>query len=121
MITLDIPVVVNKTLGGNDPVSFDKLVAVKTEAFPVTAQINAQIRLTASADPTMDPFMGSVKIDAASGTMLFEIPQLDFKRRIAMSAAQRSAATAFIASKQDGVESTFITLGAVAGVQSAGV
>lgn len=119
MITLTTPPVVRSVLGGNTTVSYDRFVLSQVVHDPVAQTINGLVRLTSTAEPTMNPITGRFRL---SGTILeIDVEQLDFYRRLTLTTQQRDVYRAWITQAQDQVEAGFVSLGVVAGAQSSGV
>lgn len=118
MITLTTPPAVKSVLGGNTTVGYNKFILSQIVHDPVNQTINGLVRLTSTAEPTMTPIDGRFLL---SGTVLeIAVEQLDFYRRVTLTTQQRDAYRAWITASQDQIEQGFVSLGVVAGVQSAG-
>lgn len=120
MITLTNPKQVNSVLGGTDTVNYDKFVLQSITYEVVTGRINGQIRITSTGVPGMTPIIGTLVI-APNGLLTVEVQQLDFYRQMTLTGPQNAAVQAMIRDAQSALESGLITVGVVAGVQSAGV
>jgi len=120
MITLNTPPAVTSVLGGTDTVSYDKFVLSSITYDPVNQTVNAQVRITSTAQQDMQPITGSMSVNRATGKLEIAVQQLDFYRRVALSGAQSTALEDHIRSTQHTLENSLITLGMVAGTQSAG-
>jgi hypothetical protein len=120
MITLTTPSQINSILGGNAPVSYDKLVVSPMNFNPVDQTIVGQIRLTSTADPAMDAVTGSLRVDVSKSELLIDVPQVDFRRRIVLSAGQKTSVLSMIESAQASVENGLVALAVISGTRSAG-
>ena len=121
MITLTTPAEVNSVLGGNAPVSYNKLVLGPFTMDGVTQTITGTLRLTATGAPTMQAILGTLRINVPAAELLIEVAQLDFYRRIVLSSAQNTAILAQIEAAQLQIENGLITLAVIAGTRTAGV
>ena len=104
MITLTTPADVNSVLGGNAPISYNKLVLGPFTMDGVTQMIT-----------------GTLRINVPAAELLIEVAQLDFYRRIVLSSAQNTAILAQIEAAQAQIENGLITLAVIAGTRTAGV
>lgn len=120
MITLTTPAQINSVLGGNAPVAYDKLVTTPLSFDPVNQAITGQLRLTSTANATMQPITGTLRISVPNAELIIEVAQLDFYRRIVLSSPQNDAVLAIIETAQKGVEDGLVSLGVIQGVRSAG-
>lgn len=120
MITLTTPPSINSVLGGNTPVGYNRLVLAPFTMDPVTLLISGAIKLTSTASPTMQPILGRLNINASTGILEVDVAQLDFYRKIQLSAAQITSVTTIITNAQNGLESGLVSLGIIAGTQSTG-
>src|SRR5688572_7241082 len=98
MITLTTPAQINSVLGGNAPVGYDKLVLSPFTMDPVQGTVHGTLRLTSNASPDMQAITGTLSI--VGSTLIVEVAQLDFYRRITLSAGQRTSVTGIIANAQ---------------------
>lgn len=121
MITLTTPNQINSVLGGNAPIAYNKLVLGPFTMDGVLQTITGVLRMTSTANPTMQPITGTVRINVPGAEVIIEVPQLDFYRRVVTSGAQNTAIIAQIEAAQAQVENGLITLGVIAGVRAAGV
>lgn len=121
MITLTTPIAVKSQIGGSATVNYDKLFFSRIEYNPETLHINATFKVVSTATPEMNPITGTLDIDVATGKFSCESSQLDFYRRINLSAGQKTQVTTVIRDAQNVLEASLITLGVAAGNQSAGV
>jgi hypothetical protein len=123
MITLTTPHPVNSVLGGDAPIDYDKLVLAPFTMDGVAKIITAQVRMTSTGNASMQPIIGLLKINANAGVadLVIEVGQMDFYRRIALSAGQITAVLNQIEAAQAQLENGLIALGVVAGTRSAGV
>ena len=121
MITLTSPAQINSVLGGSAPVGYDRLVLNPYTMDPSALSVRGTLLLTSSANPSMQAIRGTLKIDGSGTAALeIEVPQLDFYRRIALSGPQVTSVTTIIRNAQNALESGLISLGVIAGTQSAG-
>lgn len=120
MITLTTPHEINSVLGGSAPVAYNKLVLAPIQFDAVAQRIDATLRLTSTGTPSMQPIIGSLRMNVPAAELVIEVPQLDFYRRIVTSGAQNTAILAQIETAQAGVENGLVTLAVVAGTRSAG-
>ena len=121
MITLTTAPQINSVLGGNAPVDYNKLVLGPFTLDPVTSTVSGTIRLTSTSVPAMQAIKGTLTITIAQGLLKIEVAQLDFYRQIQLNVNQINAVNAIIADAQNSLESGLISLGVIAGVQTAGV
>jgi hypothetical protein len=121
MITLTTPPEINSVLGGNTPVAYDKLVIAPFTFDPVGLMINANLQLSSTTVPTMQVIRGTLQINTSNGQLTIEVPQLDFYRKISLSGGQLTSAQTVVTNAQNALEAALVTLGLIAGVQSAGV
>ena len=120
MITLTTAHTVNSVLGGNTPVGYNHQVISPFTLNPVTRKVDGTVRLTSIASPEMDVIFGTLSIDLGPGILLIKVEQLNFQRRVQLSAGQITAVQNVINNAQNALEAGLITLGVVAGVQSTG-
>jgi hypothetical protein len=83
--------------------------------------VTGNLRLTSTASPDMQPIVGTLRINLATGELVVDVAQLDFYRRVTLAAAQRTSVQNIIGTAQNSLESGLVSLGVVAGTQSAGV
>lgn len=121
MITLTTPPSINSVLGGSAPVAYGKLVIGPFSMDGVTQTITGNLRLTSTANPTMQPILGSLRVSVPSAEVIVEVAQLDFYRKITTNSSQNTALLAVIETAQQQLENGLITLGVIAGVRTAGV
>ena len=122
MITLTTAPSINTVLGGNTPVSYNKLVIGPFTMDGVTQTISASLRLTSTAAPTSTPILGSLSINIPGGNeFLLQVPQLDIVRRVVLTSPQATAIIGQIETAQAALENGVISLGVVAGTRSSGV
>lgn len=121
MITLTTPAAINSVLGGNVPISYDKMVISPFQFFPINRTVQAQVQLSATASPDMPLISGTLTINLATGSLDFQVPQLDFYRSIVLTAGQVTALQTIIDDAQNALEAGLISLVLVDGVQSTGV
>ena len=120
MITLTTPAQINSVLGGNAPISYNKLVIGPFTMDPITMQVSGQLRLTSTANPDMPVITGKLLVNTSTSVLEVEVIQLDFYRRVLLSGPQNDAVQLQIRNAQNALESGLITLGVIAGVQSTG-
>lgn len=120
MITLTTPAEINSVLGGSAPVAYNKLVISPFTMSGLNQSINADIRITSTANTSMQAITGTLRILVQSAELVMEVPQLDFYRRIVLSGAQNTAVIAIIEAAQKGIEDGLVGLGVIAGARSAG-
>ena len=120
MITLTTPAQINSVLGGNSPVGYDHLVLTPFSMDPMGLTVSGSLRLTSTASPDMQAIMGSLRINASSGELVVEVQQLDFYRRIQLSAGQITSVRSIISNAQNALESGLVSLGVISGTQSTG-
>lgn len=121
MITLNTPPQVLSVLGGTAKVSYDKMLVSPFRFDPQFKTVEATIRLASTADPQMQGIDGTLRIQIGSSTLIMEVAQLDFYRKVSLGAPQVAALEAVIANAQNAIESGLISLGLVTGTQTAGV
>lgn len=123
MITLTTPPQINSVLGGTAPVGYDKLVVGPFTMDPVNQTVLGQLRLTSTANPSMQAITGSLSISVPRAELIVDVPQLDFYRRIVTSAAQNTSILNMIETSQAQIENGLVSPGiaVVQGVRSAGV
>lgn len=122
MITLTTAEQINSVIGGNVPIGYNKLVLSPYTIDPVTQSITGTLRLSSSTNTEMQPITGRFQITTSNNTVLIEFDQLKLSRKITLTTGQNnSVKTNIIDASQNSLESGFITIGAVAGTQSAGV
>lgn len=121
MITLTTPTEINSVLGGNAPIAYNKLVLGPFTMDGVTQAVRGTLRLTSTANPTMQAITGSLSIAVPSAEVIVEVPQLDFYRRITTSGAQNTSILNIIEAAQAQLENGLINLGVIAGTRTAGV
>ena len=101
MITLTTPATINSVLGGNAPVSYDKMVLSQITFQPVAMDVAANITLTASSDADMQPITGTFSVKWATKKLTVSVPQLDFYRQITLSVAQQNAVAGVVYDAQN--------------------
>lgn len=120
MITLTTPAQINSVLGGNTPVSYDHLVISPLTYDIAALTILATIKISSSSNPTMQAILGRLTVNASTGFLEVEVQQLDFYRRIQMSAGQITSVQTMINNAQNAVEAGLVSMGVISGVQSTG-
>ena len=120
MITLTTPPQVNSVLGGSSTVGYDKFVLSSISHDPVSMVTNAAIKITSTAEPSMQAVSGTLRINTATAVLTIESQQLDFYRQITLTGPQNAAAQSYITDAQNSLEAGLITLGVVTGVQAIG-
>lgn len=121
MITLTTPAQINSVLGGNAPVGYDKVVLTPFTMTPADNSISGTVLLTSTTTPEMSPIFGVLRIRTAPAEVFIEVAQLDFQRRVQLSAGQVNSVINIIRNAQNALESGLVTLGVVAGVQASGI
>lgn len=121
MITLTTPPQINSVLGGSAPVAYNKLVLGPFTMDGVTQVISGTLRLTSTANPTMQAITGTLRISVPEAFVIVEVAQLDFYRKITTSSAQNTAILNIIETAQAQLESGLINLAVIAGTRTAGV
>jgi hypothetical protein len=121
MITLTTAPQINSVLGGTVPVQFDRLVLSPLNFEAVAQTISGTVRLSSTAAPDMAPITGRLWVDVKAGVLEVEVGQIDFYRRIKLNAGQITAVQALISTAQTSVEQGLVSLGIIAGTQTAGV
>ena len=116
MITLTTPAQVNSVLGGNSPVSYDKLVVGPFTFDPIGMVVNAKLRLTSTASA----IGGTLTITTGTAVLEIAVERLDFYRRVVLTGPQNDAVMTIIRNAQNALESGLVSLGVVAGTQSTG-
>jgi len=121
MITLTNPKLVNSVLGGTNTVAYDKMVLDQIRYITTgTKTVTANVKITSTSEPNMQPINGSLSIELGSGVLTIEVQQLDFYRKINLTAGQNTAVTALVTDAQDALEAGLLTVGVVDGVQETG-
>ena len=123
MITLTTPAQINSVLGGIALVGYDKLVISPFRFDPINKRIDASIVVTSTTSPDMNAMDGNLTIswNGSTGTLFVSVTQIDFSRRVVLSAGQVTAIQTVVNNAQNALENGLITLGVVSGTQSAGV
>lgn len=122
MITLTTPHQIQSVLGGSTPVAYGKLVIGPFTMDGVGQTITGTLRLTSTTVPSMQPIMGSIRVNIPGGNeFIIEVPQLDFYRRLVLTSPQATAIIAQIEAAQAQLENGIIALAVVAGTRSSGV
>lgn len=120
MITLTTPAQINSVLGGSVPVAYDKLVISPLTFNPVDQTVNGSLRITSTANTSMQPITGTLRISVPAAELVIEVQQLDFYRRIVLSSGQNTAVLGIIETAQKSVEDGLVSLAVVAGTRSPG-
>jgi hypothetical protein len=120
VITLTTPAQINTVLGGNAPVPYNKLVLAPFTMDGVQKTISGRLRLTSTSSQNMQAILGTLTINTVTFEFVLEVPQLDFYRRIVLSAGQVTAVLAIVETAQASLEQGLVDLGVIAGVRSAG-
>lgn len=122
MITLTTPPSVNSVLGGASPISYNKLVISHVGIDVINQKIVADIQISPTANPDMQPIPGTLSIHIITAKLTIAVQQLDFYRQVTLTSPQlNSVLTTIIQPAQNTLESGLITLGVIAGVQTTGV
>ena len=119
MITLTTPPQVRTVLGGASTTEYDRFVLSQIVYDPPAGTINGLVKITSSADPTMNPILGRFKI--AGAILEIEVEQLGVYRRVSLDTNAQSEVAGYISSAQDTLETGMVSLGVIAGVQATGV
>lgn len=120
MITLTSPEQINSVLGGNVPVSYDKLV-IKPFTFDASLMtVRGTLALSSTAEPEMQEITGRLEIDTASARLEIAVQQLDFYRRVALTGPQNDAVMTIIRDAQNSLEDGLVSLGVIDGTQAPG-
>lgn len=120
MITLTSPTQINSVLGGNVPISYNKLVISSFTFDTGVLSVSGILSLTSTSDPEMQQILGTLNIDTVSARLRIAVPQLDFYRRVALSGPQNDAVMTIVRDAQDALEGGLISLGVVDGTQVPG-
>lgn len=120
MITLTTPTAINSVLGGNAPVSYDKLVIGPFTMDSINQTITGNLRLTSTANASMQPITGSLRISVPAAEVIVEVSQLDFYRRIITTSPQNTSILGWIETAQKQIEDGLIAVNIIAGTRSAG-
>lgn len=120
MITLTTPHEINSILGGTAPVPYNKLVLAPFTMDAVSQMVSGTLRLTSTTSPTMQPIVGTLRINVPAAELIIEVPQLDFYRRVVTSSGQNTAILAQIEAAQAALENGLVSLGVVSGVRTVG-
>lgn len=120
MITLTTAPAINSILGGSAPVSYNKLVIGPFTMDPVNQTITGQMRLTSTANPTMQPILGSLTISVPGASVQVEVAQLDFYRKITTTSAQNTSILGWIEAAQAQIENGLISVAVIAGTRTSG-
>jgi len=120
MITLTTPPQINSILGGSSLIAYNKLVIAPFTMDAVSQTINAIIRLTSTANTTMQPINGTLRINLATAELLVEVIQLDFYRRIILTGPQITSIIGQIEAAQAQLENGLVSLAVIAGVRTSG-
>lgn len=120
MITLNAPPAVTSVLGGTGTVSYDKFVLESINYNTVNMVVQAQVRITSTANPDMQAITGQLTITVGTGKLEIQVNQLDFYRRISMTGPQSTYVTDQIRATQNALEAGLVSLGVIAGTQATG-
>lgn len=120
MITLTTAPVVKSVLGGNSTVSYNKFVLSSISYDPVSMQVSAAVRLTSTAETSMQPVTGSLRVNTATAVLTIEVQQLDFYRQIVLTGPQNASVQSLITNAQNALEAGLISVGVIAGTQATG-
>lgn len=120
MISLTTPAQINSVLGGNAPVNYDKLVLSPFTLDAIANTVSGTLKLTSTGNPDMQPITGGLKVVVGAGELVIEVPQLDFYRRVTLSAGQQQSVQTIVRNAQNALEAGLIGLGVIAGGQSTG-
>jgi hypothetical protein len=120
MITLTTPAQINSVLGGNAPVGYNHLVLSPITMSPFDRTLSGALRLTSTTNPEMPVIQGSLSILLGPATMEVRVEQLDFYRKLTLSAPQIAAVQGWINTAQNNIEAGLVGVGVIQGVQSTG-
>jgi hypothetical protein len=120
MITLTTPPAVKSVLGGAGTVAYDKFVLSSITFDTVDMSVMANIRLTSTASPDMQPIMGRLHVTLGNAKLEIQVDQLDYYRRLTLTGPQSSALQDQIRAAQNMLETGLINIALVAGVQATG-
>lgn len=120
MITLTTPPQINSILGGSAPVAYNKLVIGPFTMDPVNQTITGSLRLTSTANPQMQPIVGTLTISVPGSTVKVEVPQLDFYRQITTTSPQNTSIIGWIEAAQAQIENGLISVAIISGTRTAG-
>ena len=121
MITLTNPQLVKSVLGGTDTVEYDHMFLAPITIDAESNTINAAVKITSNSDPDMQALLGNLTINTSTGILVISVQQLDFYRRIQLSAGQITTINSVISGTQNSVENGILNVGVVSGTQSTGV
>lgn len=120
MITLTTPPQINSVLGGSAPIPYNRLVLAPFTMDPSTLLVTGTFKLTSTGNPQMQAITGTLRINNSSGVLTVEVPQLDFYRQVQLSGPQITSVNSIISNAQNALEAGLVSLGVIAGTQSAG-
>lgn len=119
MITLSTPPQVNSVLGGNAPISYNKLVLSSMTLDPVTKSVIATVGLRSTTNPEKKELSGKLVI-TTGGLLTLEVTTIGFSQQVQLTAPQITSVGTIVTDAQNSLESGLVSLGVVAGVQAAG-
>lgn len=123
MITLTTPPTINTVLGGATPVAYQKTTLTNLHVHPPTRRIEADVQMVSTTVPEMPAMLGSLTIDLVGPppVLIVTVPQLNFYRRLLLTAGQITAVQTIIDNTVNPMEAGLVSLALVAGVQTAGI
>ena len=112
MITLTTPSEILTVLGSAIKVPYNKVVLAGIKVEPTTNIVRAQVRFSATTDPTGTVIVGNLEINTGTpnSNLTISLPTVDFYRTLAI-----------ISDLQNALEAGLVALAVIDGVQSPGV
>jgi hypothetical protein len=120
VITLTNPIPVVLALGGNTNALYNITVLAPLTADVVRQTCAGTVRITSSANPEMQPVLGSLVIDTNAATVQLRIDKFDYDRTITLNASGITYVRNAMATFQQALETGLVNIGMVTGVASAG-
>jgi hypothetical protein len=122
VITLTAAEPIRVKLGANNTVPYDKMVLDNITHSPVNRTISATVRLSVAADPLQPVINGSLIVDVQGlkVTLTMNSP-LNFTHVTPLDANGATTVQTWINTAQQNLEQGLVNVGAVAGIQAAGV
>lgn len=121
MITLTSPPQIRNVLGSAMLIDYDKLVITQYTYDVINRTLNGLIRLTSTAAPQATALTGRFKAENLTFNLNIDDSVVVAPITITLTTQQRDAYRALITDGQSTLEQALINIGAVAGVQTAGV
>ena len=113
-ITLANPVAIPATLGGTATTDYDTFSLDEFVTFNAKSnQIDARGHLSASGNSAAPSLFCTITINATTGLIVFEIPQLDRKIVSTLSQGQKTAAAGRITTAQSNLEADLLAIGVI--------